>query len=223
MGIFDKNRAYMGTGPIIGVRTAEESIGLGKKIKTIFTDVETEGKKQGYDRASDEYEPIYRKIKKEYDKTKKTLEEVMVEKDDKFSKLVTRLQELESKKENLEKKIKNKAKKVSLEFDIPLSSVESGMATGTLLIGPAGFSLIDVIYNYKESKLRAAEEKGYAEAKEIYENKINELKENLRRLKNKGNSEIREMMGLINDAMNEIIEKETQLAELEIILNSYGG
>lgn len=220
MGLFDKKSSWMMTGPLVPFGLGGDDVGIAKKVKTIFTDVETEGKKQGYERASAEYEPAYKAIKKEYDETKKALEEAMAEKGKQVDKLVARLQQLESKKADLEKKIKNKAKKVSTQFNIPLSSVTESMAAGALVMGGTGFGLIDIIYNYKERKLRAAEEKGYAEAKEIYENKINELKENLRRLKKKGDSEIQEMMNLINDVITEIIEEETQIAELEIVLNS---
>lgn len=220
MGLFDKKSSWMMTGPLVSFGLGGDDVGIAKKVKTIFSDVETEGKKQGYERASAEYEPAYKAIKKEYDETKKVLEEVMAEKDKQVDKLVARLQQLESKKADLEKKIKNKTKKVSTQFNIPLSSVTESMAAGTLVMGGTGFGLIDIIYNYKEKKLRAAEEKGYAEAKEIYKNKINELKENLKKLKKKGDSEIREMMNLINDVITEIIEEETQIAELEIVLNS---
>lgn len=37
----------------------------------LFTDVETEGKKQGYDRESKEYGAAYREIEKEFYETKR--------------------------------------------------------------------------------------------------------------------------------------------------------
>jgi hypothetical protein len=220
MGLFDKKtNLLLVSAPVLPFNRGDD-VGIAKKVKTIFTDVETEGKKQGYERASAEYEPAYKKIEKEYDETKRALEEAMAEKDKRVDKLIEKLQQLESKKDDLEKKAGNKAETVSSKFNIPLSSVTGALASGTLVISSSGVSLVDCIYSYKEKKRRAAEEKGYAAAKDIYENKIKELKVNLLNLKNKGDSEIQEMMNLINDAINEIIEAETQIAELEIVLNS---
>jgi chromosome segregation ATPase len=219
MGLFDKKTNLLSVSAVLPINRGDD-VGIAKKVKTIFTDVETEGKKQGYERASAEYEPAYKKIKKEYDETKRALEETMAEEGKQVDKLVARLQQLESERDDLEKKIKNKTKKVSTQFNIPVSSVMESMVAGTLVMDGTGLGLVDLIYSYKEKKLRAAEGKGYAEAKQIYENKINELKENLRKLKKKGDSEIQEMMNLINDTIDEIIEAETHIAELEIVLNS---
>lgn len=69
-------------------------------------------------------------------------------------------------------------------------------------------------------KLNEAEVKGYEEAKLLYEQKIRELQENLKTLRNKGTSEMQELMVLISDIMQEISEEEMAIAELKIILHS---
>ena len=54
----------------------------------------------------------------------------------------------------------------------------------------------------------------------MYKKKIRELKDNLELLKKKGDAELQELASLITDAIKEISDAETKIAELEIVLNS---
>lgn len=189
-----------------------------EKIDTILTDVDTEGEKRGYERAAAEYDAAYERIENEYLTAKKLLDQQMANKDAEASRLISKLQHLEEDKKNLERRVREKTKQVSNKYDIPVSSVLQSLASGTLLMGGTG--VLDLIYRYKSKKLKEAEEKGYAEARRLYKKKIRELKDNLELLKKKGDAELQELAKLITDAIKEISDAETKIAELEIVLNS---
>ena len=208
--------------------TTMPNIGLGsrnggildtlEKIDTILTDVDNEGEKRGYERAAAEYDAAFERIENEYLTAKKLLEQKMANKDAEASRLISKLQQLEEDKKNLERRVREKTKQVSTKYDIPVSSVSQSLASGTLLMGGTG--VLDLIYRYKSKKLKEAEEKGYAEARRLYKKKIRELKDNLELLKKKGDAELQELASLITDAIKEISDAETKIAELEIVLNS---
>lgn len=189
-----------------------------EKIDTILTDVDTEGEKRGYERAVAEYDAAFERIEKEYLTAKNLLEQKMANKDAEASRLISKLQQLEEDKKNLDRRVREKTKQVSIKYDIPMSSVSQFLASGTLLMGGTG--VLDLIYFHKSKKLKEAEEKGYAEARRLYKKKIRELKDNLELLKKKGEAELQELDSLIIDAIKEISESETKIAELEIVLNS---
>lgn len=46
-----------------------------EKVDMLFKDVETEGKKDGYDRASKEYGKVYRALEEEFKQTKALIEQ----------------------------------------------------------------------------------------------------------------------------------------------------
>ena len=214
--------------PYIPTTTSMPYIGLGtrsgnvldtlEKIDTILTDVDTEGEKRGYERAAAEYDAAFECIENEYWTAKKLLEQKIANKEEESSRLISKLQQLEEDKKNLERRVREKTKQVSIKYDIPVSSVSQSLASGTLLMGGTG--VLDLIYLYKSKKLKEAEEKGYAEARRLYKKKIRELKDNLELLKKKGDAELQDLSSLIIDAIKEIFEAETKIAELEIVLNS---
>ena len=76
----------------------------------------------------------------------------------------------------------------------------------------------EIVYYFKEKKLRQAEQRGYAEAKELYEEKIQKLKDELCRLKEKGDSEIKNLLNQISQILDAIAEEEMKIAELKILL-----
>lgn len=208
--------------------TVPTRIGLGggnildnlEKLDTVLMDVDTEGVKRGYERAAAEYDAAYERIENEYLTAKKMLDQQMVNKDAEATRLIYKLQQLEEDKKNLERRVREKTKQVSNKYDIPVSSVSQSLASGTLLMGGSGTGVLDLIYRYKSKKLKEAEEKGYAEARRLYRKKIRELKDNLELLKKKGNAELQELAKLITDAIKEISDAETKIAELKIALNS---
>lgn len=189
------------------------------KVEMLFTDVETEGKKQGYDRAAKEYGVAYQKIEREFKETKEFIENQKNVYGTQAYQFIERLEVLEEQKEKLEKQVNSKVNDVSRKYNIPVGEIKGSMAAGTLLAGgPVTVDILGIIYSYKEKKLRHAEQRGYAEAKELYETKIQKLKDELQSLKEKGNSEIKKLLNQILEILDAIAVKEMQIAELKILL-----
>lgn len=191
---------------------------IADKVDMLFTDVETEGKKQGYERASQKYKPIFREIENQYKETKKLIKSQENVYGGQSDKLIDKLSALENERDSLQTKVDNKVKQVSKVYNIPLGEIYSSMSTGTLLMPVAGFGILDIIYSHKENKLKKAEQKGYLEAKELYEKKTKRLQVELDRLKEKGDEELKKMVNLISDVLNEIAKNQMKIAELRILL-----
>lgn len=188
------------------------------KVDMLFMDVEIEGKKRGYEKAATEYEKVFKAVETEYN----TTEEIINSQKEMYNKqsdvLIDKLEALECQKRILENQVGKKTKAVSEKYDIPLSQVQGSLAAGTILVSPLIFGVFNMIYQHKEQKFREAEQRGYLEAKKLYETKISELKRKLASLKNKGNSEIEELKEMIGNVLEEIAEKQMKIAELEILL-----
>lgn len=218
-GLF-KSEFPIGPGEIFEPSSKSRSNpGIGEKIEMLFTDVETEGKKRGYDRASREYAEAYRKIEKEFSETMNLIENQKNTYGRQAYQFIEHLEELEKEREYLKNLINSKVKDVSKKYHISESKIMDSVSSGTLLYdGPGRIGLLDIIYSYKEKKLREAEQRGYAEAKELYESKIQNLKDELKRLKEKGDSEIRTLLHQISQILDAIAEEEMKIAELKILL-----
>lgn len=94
-------------GDIFGVKKEPSIL---EKVDMLFTDVETEGKKQGYEKASKEYEQIFRQIENRYKETKKLIESQKNVYGDQYDKLIDKLADLENERDSLQKQVDNKAK-----------------------------------------------------------------------------------------------------------------
>ncbi len=188
------------------------------KVNMLFTDVETEGKKQGYSKAAAEYEKVYQNLVIEYRKTKELIDSQKNMYDKQSDVLINTLEMLENQKRNLENQVMQKSKAVSEKYDIPISEVQGSLTAGTGMACAMMFDLLGIIYHHKERKLREAEQRGYLEAKEIYETKVDKLKKDLASLKSKGDSDIRELVNMINDIFGEIAEKQMEIVELTMLL-----
>lgn len=218
MGIFGKFGGGLLGRQIMG-GLFDDGPSVGDKIEMLFTDVETKGKKRGYDRASKEYGAAYWKIEREFNETKNFIENQKNSYGNQAYQFIERFEVLEKQKKNLEKQVNSKVKDVSRKYNIPAGQIRGSMAAGTLVGG--GSAIVDIlgmIYSYKEKKLRQAEQRGYAEAKELYETKIQKLKDELRRLKEKGDSEMKNLLNQISQILDAIAEEEMKIAELKILL-----
>ena len=209
--------SVMGTGLFFLLGQNEPNI--IEKVDMLFKDVEVEGKKLGYEKAAKEYGKAFRAIKKEYKDTKQLIEEQKKSYDTKSEDLILKLEILEKEKGKLEKEIKRKIKDVSAKYDVSVEDVTHSVACGALLVGgPVILDVLGIIYSHKEKKLREAEQRGYIEAKKLYEEKIEKLKKDLKELKNKGNKEISELIEMINKILDDIADEQMKIAELKILL-----
>jgi ribonucleotide reductase alpha subunit len=191
---------------------------ISEKIDMLFTDVETEGKKQGYKRAASKYEKAFKEIEYEYNKTKELIESQKSNYGNESEKLIEKLSELEKQKKLLEKQFEKRTKDFSSKYDIPIGDVSKFASTGTLMCTTFTVSILDLIYSYKEKKLRKAEQRGYIEARELYEEKIAKLKQDLQDLKKKGNADIKNLLYMIDDLFNAIADEQMKIADLKILL-----
>lgn len=188
-----------------------------EKIDMILaSDVETEGKKKGYARAAEEYEIAFERLQEEYLNVKKIANKTILEKEEKCNKLIEKIQELEKEKKFLIEKRDSKMKDISEKYDVSLSKVSDLLSQG--IISSNQISLIELIYNYKKKKMLKAEREGYIEARNIYIEKIKELKNNLERLRIKNDKELKELISIIRDALREISNLEVEIAEMKILL-----
>ena len=190
------------------------------KLELIFTDVDLEGAKRGYSRAAKEYNAAYERIKNEYSITEQMLDQEKINKEIESDRLISKLQQLEEVKSKLENQINCQLKQVSNKYQIPVSTISVALYSGNLLTSGSEVGLIDYNYNYKSKKMKEAEEKGYREARNLHMKKIRELSNNLRNLKEKKDAELQKLVELITDAIKEIADVETKIAELRIVLNS---
>ncbi|CVI73583.1 hypothetical protein BN3660_03172 [Eubacteriaceae bacterium CHKCI004] len=223
MKLFDKKE-------IIDVPTGNQKkelndnkTGLLKKVNMLFTDVEKEGKKEGYTKAAAEYEQAFCAIESEYKETmelveyKKNIYSIQVDV------LIDRLEELKCQKANLMKQVMKKTKDVSIKYNIPLSQGlgASGLMSSAVVMNHIPITTIEVlnlVYKHKERKFLEAKRKGYLEAKELYETKIEKLKQDLIELKNKGNDDTQKLYKMINEILDEIAKEQMMIAELQILL-----
>ena len=192
-----------------------------EKIKTVFSDVETDGKKEGYKEAAREYERVYEEIEENYRKMIQMVKEQQSSYNATMDKLISRLEELEGKKESLSGQIERKANEVSGKYNIPKEDVKRAAVSGTLLTGD-GFSypigVLNLVYQYKERKYIEAKRQGYAEAKALYEKKIKKLKAEMNRLQSENDVNMQNFQRTIDQLLDAIVDKETQVAELRVLL-----
>lgn len=211
-----------GTGPIIkgpfGRDIFDKGPSITEKIDMLFKDVETEGKKQGYKRAASEYEKVFRVIENEYKQTKELIQSQKSNYGNQSEKLIARLSELEKQKKSLEEQLERKTKAVSVKYNIPIGEVRRFAATGSLMSITSTLGILDLTYSYKEKKLRKAEQAGYLEAKELYEEKIAKMKNDLQEIKKKGNADIKNLFDMISDLFDAIAEEQMNIADLKILL-----
>lgn len=222
MSFFRKNDGIFSglSGGILGGGLFDDGPNIFEKVEMVLTDVETEGKKQGYDRAASEYGKVYRAIENEFLETKRLIEQQKNSYDIKADTLINKLEALEREKSKIEQQVNSKIRDVSRRFNIPVGDVKKSLASGTLLVGGSSTSvdILGVVYKYKEKKLKEAEQRGYVEAKKLYENKISKLKEELRRLRENGNRDIRKLILMIDEIFEAIADEQMKIAELRILL-----
>lgn len=186
-------------------------------IGMLLKDVKTDGKKEGYEQAAKEYGQAFLLIEKEYKETKKLFENQTKIHDKRSEQLIVKLENLEMQKKELEDQIKKNTKKVSKKYNIPIKQVEQA-AYGDLLGGNSQIDILGIIYKFREMEMKEARQKGYMEAKELYEKKIAKLKKDLQELKEKGDKEVQEYLDIINDLLDTISERQMEIAELKILL-----
>lgn len=188
-----------------------------EKVGLVFTDVETEGKKQGYQRAASIYEQVFREMESRY---QTAIEFLMRTKDlyeSESSILVNWLESLERESERLQKEYDAKLHSKAEELNMTTQELKGAFAAGC--VGPTGNGLwiLDLVYSHKEKKLAESIWKGYLEAKDIYKKKIRELKDEYEEKLKKGNEGLEKLVSTMDDIMNDIAAEQMKIAELSLL------
>ena len=97
-------------------------------FKMLLTDVETEGKKQGYQRAAKEYEVAFRRIEKEFKETKDLINNQKNDYGNEAYKYIEKLEKLEQQKESLQNQINSKAKDLSKKYGVSYENIKNSIS-----------------------------------------------------------------------------------------------
>lgn len=206
------------TAPVISVIALGAVVSAAEKDDILFKDVEIAGKEQGYKKAANEYEKAFREIESEYKVTKELIESQKNLYDEKSDILIEKLSALEKMEAELERQVERKTKDVSIKYNIPNSSVCQFSTSGTMESATSLVGILGLINSHKEKKLMEAEQRGYIEAKELYDEKIERLKKDLYELKKKGSVDIQKLLDMISDLFDDIADEQMKIADLKILL-----
>ena len=184
----------------------------------LFTDVEIEGKKQGYKKASNEYDKMFREIQNDYNEAIELIKSLKISYDPQLERHISKLSELEEQEKSLKGRLERKTKDVSIKYEIPIGDVRRAAGAGNLINMNPSVEIWSLIYRHKERKFKEAEQRGYLEAKELYERKIADLKQKLHKQKKDGYLGVNNLLDEISAVLDAIVEKKTKIADLEILL-----
>lgn len=186
-------------------------------VDAVTSDPETDGKKDGYERAANEYEPIYQELKKEYDSA---ILEIQMQKrnyDIESDAQIIYLAQLEKKRDSLQQKVSYKAKKVASEQGVSVSSLMSSFSS-IGVVRDTSWDMMRFITDSKMRKRKEAERAGYSEAKQLYERKLRSLRDKLTQEKVNASRQLKDYAELIAKVLAEIEDAKMKIADLEIVL-----
>lgn len=233
MGLFDSfggfggGRGSFGGGGIIGdimsirdmKREAEKAKKQMEDIKMLFTDVETEGKKQGYEQAAHEYDRAYSELNAECERLMKAIEADKSSNNAKANELIGKLGNLEQKRRELEQRFNDKAQDVARKWDMSVGDVKKACMGGDIGgVNPFFSSIIGLWADHKRKKMAEARARGYAEARELFEQKIRSLKAKLNELKAGAADSMKMFIGEIAKLVDAISLEEHKIAQLQSML-----
>ena len=204
------------------------SIDLGKTIDTVRVlteDQKTEGKKEGYADAAKEYEPIYTDLKQKYDCLIADIRARNKDLDVRSETGLLALQHLEAERNRLKAELQHQAEIASSKLNMPPSMIIStlnGGATGVITTpGLDSFSLLcSGIIELKRKERMKARQAGYLEAKELYEEKITQLREHYRISKDEADIRLKEYADSVSTLLNEIETVRFQIADLQLAMET---
>ena len=184
-------------------------------------DVQTEGKKRGYAKAADEYEVLYRNLEEEYRKVIQLMSDQKLSKDEKFNKLITKLQHLEQERKEIEDEFRRDINRAAARHGVSSSTIMSTISSTRMSVSHniiCNDSLIDILCSGKEKKFRKAEAAGYKEAKALFTKKLDRKKAELEGRITALQSDLSHTANLIKKTLYAITEEETKITELRILM-----
>ena len=122
----------------------------------------------------------------------------------------------------IKENVRNKTVKVSEKYNMSIAGVSSiiGMGRNPFIeMYPSRQpDLIDAVYKFRKGQMDKAEQEGYQEAKEVYEQAITTKKKELKKLQQKIDGQTKEMMDIVSDAIDMFVEEKMKDADLNILL-----
>lgn len=186
-------------------------------VDAVTSDPETDGKKDGYERAANEYEPIYLELKKEYDSAILEIQRQKRNYDVESDAKIGYLAQLEKKRDSLQERVNYKAKQVASEHGISVSSLMDSFSSAGV-VRDTSWDMMRFITDSRMRKRKEAEKAGYSEAKRLYEGKLKSLRDKLEQEKSNASRQLRDYAGLISKVLEEIEDTQMKIADLEIVL-----
>ena len=179
-------------------------------------------KRQGYNRAAQEYEPVLAEVKWAYDEIVATIKKQGVFYRQTSEKILGVASKLNEENEEIKENVRNKTVKVSEKYNMSIAGVSSiiGMGRNPFIeMYPSRQpDLIDAVYKFRKGQMDKAEQEGYQEAKEVYEQAITTKKKELKQLQQKIDGQTKEMMDIVSDAIDMFVEEKMKDADLNILL-----
>ena len=200
---------------------AEQVRKVVKTVEALTTDQKTEGKKEGYDDAAQEYEPIYRELEAKYDSLISNIEREKQSFDSRSEVSLAELERLEKERDNLKERLNDKVNTASSSFHVSSSTIFSALNSGSsaFYMSPVfNYSILDGIIEYKEKERREARRKGYLEAKRLYEEKIQKLKNHFEEVKANASRQLKQYAEDMGAILEEIHRVKIQIADLELAM-----
>ena len=186
-------------------------------VDAVTSDPETDGKKDGYERAANEYEPIYQELKKEYDSAILEIQRQKRNYDVESDAKIGYLAQLEKKRDSLQERVNYKAKQVASEHGVSVSSL-MGSFSSAGVVRDTSWDMMRFITDSRMRKRKEAEKAGYSEAKRLYEEKLKSLRDKLEQEKSNASRQLRDYAELISKVLAEIEDTQMKIADLEIVL-----
>lgn len=186
-------------------------------VDAVTSDPETDGKKDGYERAANEYEPIYQELKKEYDSAILEIQRQKLNYDIESDAKIGFLAQLEKKRDSLQERVNYKAKQVASRHGVSVSSLMSSFSSAGV-VRDTSWDMMRFITDSRMRKRKEAEKAGYSEAKRLYEGKLKSLRDKLEQEKANASRQLRDYTELISKVLSEIEDTQMKIADLEIVL-----
>lgn len=207
MGLFD----------IFPGRSTPNIFDVVKFVDEITSDPVTDGKKDGYERAANEYEPIYQELEQEYNNAiseiKRQKRNYDVESDAKIGYLA----QLEKKRDNLQKRVNSKVKQTATAYGVSASTLMNSFSSAGV-VRDTSWDMMRFITDSRMRKRKEAEKAGYSEAKQLYEEKLKKLRSKLEQEKVNASRQLKDYADLISKVLTEIEDTQIKIADLEIAL-----
>lgn len=207
MGLFD----------IFPGRSTPNIFDVVKFVDEITSDPVTDGKKDGYERAANEYEPIYQELEQEYNNAiseiKRQKRNYDVESDAKIGYLA----QLEKKRDNLQKRVNSKVKQTATAYGVSASTLMNSFSSAGV-VRDTSWDMMRFITDSRMRKRKEAEKAGYSEAKQLYEEKLKKLRSKLEQEKVNASRQLKDYADLIFKVLTEIEDTQIKIADLEIAL-----